>query len=245
MTRFALVFLWAPVLATATPPQEILKKVDEACNPFEDRKFTIRMTIREPDGSSKEAQIRIAERGRGKQRLMIYQAPADVKGMGVLVEDRNTMYIYLPSYHRVRRVAMHAKKQTFMGSDFTFDDMAQITFAPDYQARLVSDDGQKRVVLELKPKPGRDLAYSRLILHVDRETWLIEKIEYFDAENQHIKTELRSDYKPIGGVKMQTRIRMVDERTRHATDIEVTELEVNLGLSTRLFTKRGLIRGKL
>src|SRR5262245_64998757 len=109
----------------------MLQKIDKAINPHENRKFTIKMSIREPDGATRVVVINIAERGHGEQRIMLFAEPTDVKGMGVLSQDRNTIYVYLPSYNRVRRVAMHARKQSFQGSDFTFDDMAQIRYEPD------------------------------------------------------------------------------------------------------------------
>jgi outer membrane lipoprotein-sorting protein len=234
----------APALASALTPAEMLQKIDDAINPYQDRRMGLKMWIREPSGATREVEMKIAERGRGRQRLMLFTAPADIKGMGVLVEDRNTLYVYLPSYHRVRRVAMHARKQTFQGSDFTFDDMAQITYAPDYDAKVLREEA-KHYMLELTPKPGKELQYSRLLGWANRETWHLERIEYYDESGTHTKTETRWDYKPVNGVPIQSKIRMVDERTKHQTDIEVTELAVNLGLSRRLFTKRGLIRGKL
>lgn len=233
----------APLSAAARSPLKMLKKIDKANNPFSTRVFTMKMEIKEPDGATRTNEMRIGERGHGRQRLINYKGPADVKGMGVLIQERNELYTYLPSYNRVRRVAMHARKQAFMGSDFTLDDSAQLNFAPDYEPKLLSDEGGK-VALELTPRPGKELAYTKLIVTADTKTWLAEKIEYFD-DGKLVKTETRWNPKEFGGKLMQMRVLMVDERTKHQTSVEVNDVEVEVSLPKSKFTKRGLIRGDL
>jgi len=235
--------LGAGSVARAASARAMLKKVDKANNPFRDRIFTMKMEIKEADGSTRQVEARVGERGFGKQRLVLYKAPADVKGMGVLVQSRNELYTYLPTYNKVRRVAMHARKQTFMGSDFTLDDSAQLNYSPDYRPTLLGEaDGKIR--LELLPRKGKDLAYSKIILTVDSSTWLIEKLEYFD-DGKLLKTETRSQVKMFKGKPMQMYIQMVDNRTNHSTTVEVIDVEADIGLSKRKFSKRGLIRADL
>ena len=123
--------------------------------------------------------------------------------------------------------------------------MAQITFAPDYSAKVLSDDGAQVVVLELTPRPGRDLQYSKIVATVDRKVWQFTKLEYYDPDGKHLKTETRMDYKVYEQGGMMTRLHMVDLRSKTETTIEVLEHKPNVGLSRSLFTKRGLIRGKL
>lgn len=239
----ALLALPASAYAQEQDADALLKKIDDANNPFKDRRYTMKMDIREADGSSRVVLTKVAERGSGRQRFVLYKAPADVKGMGVLVHSRNSLYIYMPSYSKVRRVAMHARKQAFMGSDFTLDDSAQLRYAPDYAPKLISNEGGK-VRLELTPRPGKDLAYTKITLTADTSTWLIDALEYYDDRGL-AKTEARSQVSKVGGKPMQHHIEMKDVRTNHSTIVDVSDVEVNVGLKKRLFTKRGLSRGKL
>ena len=241
----SLILALVPSWGAAQTGDEMLQKVDRSTNPYRDRVFTVAMTTREPGGTPRRMVMKAAERGQGAQRIMFFKEPADTKGMGILSEDRDTLYVYLPSYHRVRRLAVHAKRQTFQGSVYTFDDMAQITYAPDYSARVLSDDGSRVAVLELTPRPGRELQYSKIVATVDRSVWQFTRLEYYDQDGKHIKTETRSDYRPEGNGGLMTRLHMVDLRTKTETDIEVLDHRPNVGLPKRLFTKRGLIRGKL
>jgi outer membrane lipoprotein-sorting protein len=234
--------LGAPT-ALAENANEILTRIDDANNPFDDRRFVMHMEIREPDGSTRAAKIRVGERGRGAQRIIFYRDPPDWKGTSVLIQNRNTLYIYLPTYNRVRRVAMHARKQTFMGSDFTLDDSAQLYFAPDYTPVLLSDEVGK-VKLALTPREGRDLGYAKIHITAERTTWLAERIEYFDDQGL-LKVETRSDIKTVNGRPMQMLIEMTNARTQHSTRVRIEDVQVNTGLRERTFTKRGLIRGRL
>ncbi|MGH8324495.1 MAG: outer membrane lipoprotein-sorting protein, partial [Steroidobacteraceae bacterium] len=123
----------APARAQSGP--EILQKVDQAMNSFTDGTFESKLLIREPNGQARELTFTTYQKVPDK-RLVRFSSPGDVKGMGVLVENKDTMYVFLPGFQKVRRVGTHVKNQTFMGSDFSFEDMSQTRYSPTYDAKL-------------------------------------------------------------------------------------------------------------
>src|SRR4051794_3890350 len=98
--------------ADSTPPKEptpaeILKLTDKAHGDFVDLTTEAKLVIREPGQSSgREYQFVTISRGNEK-RIVRFLAPGDVKGMGMLVENRDTMYAFLPGFQRVRRLGTH------------------------------------------------------------------------------------------------------------------------------------------
>src|SRR4051794_10958363 len=92
------IFLLASPAARADEPSAaaILKMTDDAHGGFSDLTTDSKMTIREPGQTTgREFQFVTISRGNNK-RLVRFTAPGDVKGMGMLVENRDTMYAYLP-----------------------------------------------------------------------------------------------------------------------------------------------------
>ncbi|MBI3074579.1 MAG: outer membrane lipoprotein-sorting protein [Deltaproteobacteria bacterium] len=218
----------------------LLKKADAANNPFADQTFRIKMIVREADGREDERELRVWQKG-GVKRRVTFLAPADVRGMSVVIEDSATMYVYLPAFKKVRRIAMHARNATFMGSDFTYDEMAAVRWASDWTAKRVDDD-DGRIVLALTGRKRRNTHRRTMKVWLDPKTRLSSKIEYYDTEGRLKKTETRGGLTQIDGVTTQTQISMTDAASGHSTHLTVVDLKVNQGLGDNLFSRRSLER---
>src|SRR5436190_1050793 len=117
--------LCSAALAFADPGADLLKQVDDRLNAFKDGVFESKLLVREPGVAAAREYGFTTYQKVPDRRLVRFTAPGDVKGMGVLVENNETMYVFLPGFQRVRRMGSHVKNQTFMGSDFSFEDMSQ------------------------------------------------------------------------------------------------------------------------
>ena len=223
---------------------QILAKVDEAMNNFTDGQFDSKLLVKEPSGQAREYVFTTYLKTPGK-RLVRFNSPGDVKGMGVLVENPETMYVFLPGFQKIRRVGTHVKNQTFMGSDFAYEDMSQSTYSPSYNATLVGLDA-KTFQLELMLKPKMEAEFPRLNLWVDKTSYQPVKIEYCDASGKKLKTQERLGYTldPGGVHYYPARIVVVDHRRNdHSSEIVFTGSKLNQGLKDDLFTQRSLARG--
>ena len=82
-----------------------------------------------------------------------------MKGTKVLILSPTQMYVYLPAFGKVRRIASHTKDQGFLGLSFSQDDMATTAYAPLYSGAISSDSGAQTIVT-LTPKAGVDAPYA-------------------------------------------------------------------------------------
>jgi outer membrane lipoprotein-sorting protein len=222
---------------------EVLGKVDAALNAFKDGTFESKLLVKQPDGKAREYQFITYQKNPDK-RLVRFLAPGDVKGMGFLVESRETMYAFLPGFQKIRRLGTHVKNQTFMGSDVGFDDMSQTSFGNTYEAKGLTADGDKWVI-DLAQKSGMDLEYPRMKLTVAKEQFWVLKIEYLDGSGKKLKTQERLDYKQDGPSHWQPmKIVFTDHRrNHHQSEIVFSATKTDTGLSDDLFTQRTLMRG--
>jgi outer membrane lipoprotein-sorting protein len=228
--------------AESATAQGILKKADDVNNDYRDQEFVTRMTLKSGDKVEKVVEMQVLQKG-GTKRLIRIMKPADVRGLAVLVEDVNTAYVYLPQFNKVRRVATHANKQSFLGSDFTEVEMGIIRYGDSFEPALAGRDGDA-FVLKLTPRPGKGFDLAYLKMWVDRRTSFITKIEYYGPGDAKLKTQTLGEIKTIGGVTTQTRVIMTDHFKNHSTEMEILSVKENQGLKDEVFTLRALEWGR-
>src|SRR5262249_46449835 len=125
---------------------------------------------------------------KGEKRFSEFTAPADMKGTKVLILSPTQMYVYLPSFGKVRRIASHTKDQGFLGLTFSQDDMATTSYGGSYTASILSDDAAK-VTLSLTPKGGQETAYAKIEMTLTKDHMVASEIKYFSTDGKNIKTE--------------------------------------------------------
>jgi hypothetical protein len=161
--------------------------------------------------------------------------------MSILTTAEGHMYVYLPSYKRVRRVASHVRNQGFMGTDLSPEDMSAASLSEGWNAALESED-QENWVLSLKPKPGNETTYSRLRVTVLKKYGGVSKLEYLDSSGKVAKMQVRSDWKSFGPITLPTLFTVTDMRTGSKTLMRFDDCEVNTGMADSDFTKRAILR---
>ena len=222
-------------------PDALLREADRRHNDYADETVHTRMTVHGGSDEGKTLVLTVIRRGEDK-RAIRFEEPADVRGMGVLIEGQSEMYVYVPSLGKVRRVASHAKRQGFMGTDWSYDDMGLINLSPAFDAKLLSQD-EGHVKLELTRKPDQDIQYDRLIVSIDKANITIDKIEYFE-NGKALKTQERFGLvKGNAGNPHYTKLIMKNADTGHYTQTDVLDLKVNQNVSDKIFSKRWLVRG--
>ena len=229
--------------AWADAGADVLAKVDNAMNNFTDGEFESKLFIREPNGSAREIDFTTFQKVPDK-RLVRFSAPGDLKGMGVLVENKDVMYVFLPGFQKVRRVGTHVKAQTFMGSDFSYEDMSLSRYSPTYDAKLVKEDANSWE-LQLNVKAGQEIEYPRVYMWVDKKSNQPTKIDFMDGSGKVLKTSEYVDYHIDDGNHYgPTKVVVTDHRRNdHKSEIVFTHVKLNQGLKDDFFTQRTLIRG--
>ena len=185
---------------------------------------------------------------KGDKRLVRFTAPADSKGMAMLSEGRDTMYVYLPAFGKVRRMGTHAKNQSFMGSDVSNEDQAETSLAGAWQPKLLGAEG-KEWLLELTLRPGKESVPEAQKI-MTKEIHQITKIEFYDEKGGKAKTSTRTGYTKDQGTPdhySPAVITFIDHRRNEAaskTGFHISNAKVNTGLGDNLFSQRSLLRGQ-
>ncbi len=232
----------APVSTASKAPDAnaILVEIDRRANAFKDQQYTASMKIMKGGELSKTLSFDSKMQGLQKQ-FIHFTAPGDVAGMKILMQDTKTLYVYLPEFKKVRRVAAHAMAQGFLGGEFTYQDMTEVLLAESYDAVAGGRDGTE-TTLNLTPKEGNESGWSKIEIVIDSTKGGVTLMKYYDGAGNHVRTQSREDWKKVGGELMPTKVSMANLKTGDTTVIELTDVRVNEGVEDDIFSRRTLLR---
>ncbi|HCE2438017.1 TPA: outer membrane lipoprotein-sorting protein [Vibrio parahaemolyticus] len=143
--------------------------------------------------------------------LVLVTAPAKDKGSASLKRHRE-MWNWVPSIERIIKIAPSMLSQSWMGSDFTNDDLInQSSIVVDYQHALVGNDSfewDKVWVIEATAKPDAPVVWNKVTLWISQSTYLQRKVEFYDEFDERVNVLTTYDVKELGGRKIATRMEM-------------------------------------
>ncbi|TOD41428.1 outer membrane lipoprotein-sorting protein [Vibrio parahaemolyticus] len=143
--------------------------------------------------------------------LVLVTAPAKDKGSASLKRHRE-MWNWVPSIERIIKIAPSMLSQSWMGSDFTNDDLInQSSIVVDYQHALLGNDnfeGDKVWVIEATAKPDAPVVWNKVTLWISQSTYLQRKVEFYDEFDERVNVLTTYDVKELGGRKIATRMEM-------------------------------------
>lgn len=209
------------------------------------------MILRDASGNERKREILVKTLevpGEGSKSLSVFESPRDVRNTALLTEtrinDTDNQWIYLPKLKRVKRISMMAKTSAFMGSQFSYEDMASFE-VEKYKVRYLRDeslDGIPCFVVEMVPRDERS-GYSRLIAHVEKKRFIAHRMDYYDQQNTLTKSMQLLDYKLFEDRFWRaTRLVMTNQASGQSTVIIWQDYRFNTGLTESDFTSQALKR---
>lgn len=220
---------------------EIVAKTDEAMTRAKDQYFEYDLVTKEKGKKPRVLKFAVTIKGE-KKRYIEFLSPGDVKGMKFLVLDVDKMYVYLPAFRKVRRIASHVRAQGFMGSAYTQEVMALTKFGEVFSAKLLDQD-EKAWRIELTLKKGKVFSYPRLIVKIRKDIFQPVLLEYYNDKGVKLLTERREAWRCKENLCNPRKMSMVDHSR---DDIESFMIQrawkFNTGVDDRLFSVRSLQR---
>ena len=140
----------------------------------------------------------------GEKALMEVVYPARDKGKKILLLENN-LWMYMPNVSRPIRLS---RKQAFMGSTFSNEDMTDSTWEDDYDP-MITDEKGDLLLLTLKAKRN-DVAYARIDMWVKKETRVPTEGVYYGLSGKPIKKIYFSNVQELAGLLRPLDMKMED-----------------------------------
>ena len=173
--------------------------------------------------------------------FIVINAPLKDKGITTL-RVGNQMWNYFPKIDRVMKIPPSMMMGSWMGSDFTNDDLVkESTFLDDYTCRLITGEDPGCYYLELIPKPETVTVWARVVVRAGKDTLLPREQLYYDENGTLMRRINFSDVKILGGRKIPTVMTLLPtSKPGNKTIITYIRAEFNLALDRDTFTLRNL-----
>jgi outer membrane lipoprotein-sorting protein len=237
--------------AQTPPAEEIIRRSHLAeYYPGDDMKTRVLMRLVSKDGKERIRELTMLRkdlREGGEQRYFIYfHRPPDVREMTFMVwkypQKNADRWLFIPALKLVRRIAADDKRSSFVGSDFSYEDVSGRNVEEDSHKLLREETlgGKDAYVIESVPKDPAGSDFGRKISWIDKRTLLPLKEEYFDKRGDLAKVFSADEVKEVQGLWTITRRTMRDAQTGHRTEATFQDVRYNLGLAETLFSERYL-----
>ena len=178
---------------------EIVKKADQKTKGTT-AKGEIKMTIVRPSWK-REVSMKTWSKG-DDYSLILITSPARDKGTAFL-KRKKEIWNWQPSIDRVIKLPPSMMMQSWMGSDFTNDDLVkQSSIVVDYEHSLLGEeelDGRTCYKIQLIPKEESNVVWGKIILWISKKEFLELKTEFYDEDDYLVNTMLGKDVKQLGG----------------------------------------------
>lgn len=211
--------------------KEIVRKADEKMSGSSSM-GSFSMTIERPTWSRT---ISMKSWTLGNEYSLIYvTAPAKEKGQ-VFLKRKSEMWNWVPSIDRMVKIPPSMMMQSWMGSDFTNDDLVrESSIVKDYTHKLTAEEtvaGYPCYIVELIPLEDAPVVWGKVLMWVSKKEYLWLKAEFYDEDGILVNTEVMSDIKKMDDRIIPRRMEMIPaEKQGHRTIMifENTDFDVPL-----------------
>jgi len=186
--------------------------------------------------------------GRNQKYFMHFHEPGDVRGTAFLVwkypERDDDRWIFIPAVNMVRRIAARDSRSSFVGSDFTYEDVSGRDLSADTHTLVKGEKLRDTDCYVIQSIPKSSADFTKKISWIDKRTSLPLKEEYYDAQGEVARLftadkieNVVSNGKTFPTVTKRT---MKNVKSGHATEVSFTNMAYGVGLEERAFTEQSL-----
>jgi len=250
---FAFVLGGLPRPAWALTPVEIMEK-NFVVTKYPDSTSETTMTLTNKAGKQRVRKTfgttKLEPNGVDNMRMTRFLEPADVKGtVSLLIEHSekdDDIWIYLPSVKKVRRLVSSNKKDSFVGTDFSYGDVIGHK-VKEWDHKLVKEedvDGKPCYVIESTPKDASikaNTGYSKRVNWIQKDNFVTLKGVLYDETGELLKETRFTNYTEVDPARHKWQAGQLETRNvqaEHSTVIHIDQLKVNVGVKDDYFTTR-------
>ena len=184
----------------------------------------------------------------GDKSLFVFDQPRDVQGTALLthshINSLDDQWLYLPALKRVKRISASKRSGSFMGSEFSYEDMSPPE-VEEYNYRYLHDEpcGELDCTVTEQVPLDEKSGYSKKLLWQDTGELRTWKMELYDRKGSHLKTLTFENYQQyLDRYWRAGRQTMVNHLTGANTVLHWTDFQFRTNLDDSEFTQTALRR---
>ena len=182
----------------------------------------------------------------GKQNYYTYfKKPSDVSRLTFMVHkipfSSDNRWLYVPSVDLVKRISADDKNSSFVGSDFTYEDVSGRHWSEDNHKMIGEEKLNDRDVYVIESIPKEEYkGFSRKVSFIDKENYLPLKEEYYNKKDVLERVFTAEKVELVDGIQTATMRKMANIKKDQYTTVEFSSIDYNVGMNEEVFTERFL-----
>ena len=218
-----------------------------------DSRAELRMKLFDRRGRARDRALTLLtlRRAEGDRSLIRFTYPNDIRGTGFLVWEHpkgdDERFLFLPSLGRVRRIAGSEAQESFVGSDFSYEDIGGREF-DDYTYALLEENatwtppgGQPRPAYRLESRrKDASVEFPRVVSLVLKDSYVVVQADVHNRRNEKQKVYSVGRLEQVQGIWTVLASVMTNDLDRTRTELTVDKIAYNTGLTENAFSRREL-----
>ncbi len=259
-TLFAITLMTFAVPVAAqeiiTDPGKIME-LNYVMNRVQDSQFIVTVILTMRGGDKRERRMeslsRLDEKG-NQSRAAKYLYPPQEKGVGTLaIEHENgedDIWVYLPALDRIRRIPSTNRSDSFMGSDFTYEDIITPRVHDYTHVFERTEACGEYTCYVIHSTPATDAvrsltAYGSYVRWIRSDNFMTVHAQMTNKKGEPYKELTAGDFfeadAKLGRWIAQV-ISIKDLKKGSSSELRLTDIKVNIGVPKERFTQRYLQR---
>lgn len=215
----------------------IVQKADEKMRGSTSQSMILIQTIR--PSWSRQMEIRTWMKGT-KLAMILIQSPIKEKGV-VFLKRGKEVWNWMPTLERNIKLPPSMMSQSWMGTDFTNDDLVkESSIVNDYTHSIIGDtiiSDRSCYIIQMIPKPDAAVVWGKLIACIDKQEYLELHTRFYDEEGALINTMNAFDVKIMDGRLIPTRFEMIPaDKKNQKTVMTYKSIQYNKPIEDGFFT---------
>jgi outer membrane lipoprotein-sorting protein len=229
------------LIAQDLSASEIIQKATDKLN-GKSSKGTMKMTVVRPSWSREV--VMKSWSMTDEYYLILVTEPVKDKGQTFL-KRQTDMWNWMPSISKMIKIPPSMMSQSWMGSDFTNDDLVKMnSYVNEYTHSIIGEEvveGLNCYKLALIPKPEAPVVWGKVQAWISKEEFYQLKIEFYDEDGVLVNRQESSDIKQFSDRKLPAKMVMTPvSDPGNQTIIEIMDTEFNIDINESFFSQQNM-----
>jgi len=235
----------APAGAPTLSATEIVRRVEE--NRRGKSVYSeMKMTLVRPTWT-RQIETKSWEKG-GEYALTLIVSPAKEKGQAFLKRGKD-LWNWQPSIQRMIKMSSSMMGQSWMGSDFTNDDLIkESSLVNDYTHHVEKKEKVREAEcyqVVLTPKEKAAVVWGKVVAWVSVADFIEMKVAFYDEDNTLVSTLNAYDIKTYGSRRLASRLEVVPaDKPNQKTVLQVEKYDFDMAMEDSFFSQQNMQRVK-
>ena len=180
--------------------------------------------------------------------LTLITSPAKDKGQAFLKRGKD-LWNWQPSINRMIKMSSSVMGQSWMGSDFTNDDMVrESSTVNDYTHKSAGTEKVREYdcyKIILTPKESAAVVWGKVISWISTTDFVEIKSEFYDEDNELVNTMNAYDIKTYGSRKLASRLEIIPaDKPKQKTMMDIEKFDFDIVIEDSFFSQQNMQKAK-